>query len=498
MPSALTAEPAFRDAGAGRFPVMPGGEAAEYDAVIVGAGPNGLAAAVTIAEAGRSVLLVEAAATVGGGTRSAELTLPHFVHDVCAAVHTFAAGSPFLRRLPLDRHGLHWAHPPTPLAHPLERAAAVLERTPGATARQLGDGGDEWFRVLGVAATSWDDLAPALLGPLVRVPRHPLALARFGLSALLPATTVARRLRTPEGRALFAGLAAHAFLPLESPLTASFGIALAAAGHAWGWPFAEGGSQRLADALAALLVDWGGRIETGRRVGHLDELPPAGAVLLDVTPAQLLALAAGRLPDHYRRRLERFRYGPAVFKVDYALDGPVPWSAEPCTRAGTLHLGGSLEEIAEGERAVARGRHPERPFMLVAQPTVADPGRAPPGRHVLWTYCHVPNGSTVNMTERMEAQLERFAPGFRERVLARHVMGPPDLERYDANYVGGDISGGAHAGTQLLLRPVPTLAPYRTPVPDVYLCSSSTPPGAGAHGMCGHWAARSALRHSLR
>ncbi len=471
-----------------------------YDAVVVGSGPNGLAAAAIIAATGASVLVIEAHHEIGGGTRSAELTLPGFVHDVCSAVHPMAGFSPAFTELELERHGLEFVHPELPLAHPLDGGrAAVLDRDADATLARLGPDAGSWERWVVGLSERWDRLAPALLGPILTPPRHPIVLARFGLPALVPATTLARRLfETDEARALFAGAAAHAFLPLARPLTSAFGLVLLAAGHAAGWPVAKGGSQSIADALAAAVRVAGGETVTGQRVTALTELPPSDAVLLDVTPAQLAAIAGDELPDAYRRRLAGFRHGPGAFKVDYALDGPVPWVNNDCRRAGTLHLGGTMEEIAAAEADVGAGRVPERPYVLVAQATVADPTRAPAGRHTLWTYCHVPNGCTVDMTDAIERQIERFAPGFRDRVLARHVAPPAWFEQYNANYTGGDITGGAHSGMQLLFRPTPQLRSYRTPNARLFLCSASTPPGAGVHGMCGYHAARAALAGPLR
>ncbi len=467
-----------------------------HDAIVVGSGPNGLAAAITLARAGRSVIVFEAADTVGGGSRSAELTLPGFVHDVCSAVHPLAVASPVFATLPLAEHGLQWVHPDIPLAHPLDDGTAVLlHRSVEATAEALGRDASAYRRLMTPLVRDWDKLASQLLGPLLRVPRHPMALARFGLRAMRSARGLAEGVFEGErARALFAGLAAHSILPLERPFTATFGLLLGAAGHAVGWPVARGGSQRIADALASYLRSLGGELVTGRRVDSLDELPPARAFFLDVTPAQVVRIAGQRLPRGYQRKLTRYRYGPAAFKVDFALDGPIPWKAEACGRAGTVHVGGTLAEIAKGERAVAKGEHPERPYVLVAQQSLFDPTRAPEGKHTVWAYCHIPNGSTVDMTERIEAQIERFAPGFRERVLARHVMSPADLEHYNENYIGGDIAGGAHDGLQLFLRPTVGMVPYATAVRGVYICSSSTPPGAGVHGMCGYWAARAALR----
>jgi phytoene dehydrogenase-like protein len=465
------------------------------DAVVVGAGPNGLAAAITLALARRSVLILEGAPTIGGGTRTAELTRPGFLHDVCSAVHPLAAGSPFFRSLSLAEHSLELVHPASPLAHPLDDGTAVLlERSVSATAEGLGRDGAAYRALTEPLVEDWPSLIDALLGPL-RVPRRPIALARFGLAGLRSASGLARaHFEGARARALFAGLAAHSMLPLEQSPSAAVGLILALLGHACGWPVARGGSQRIADALAACLRAADGEILTGRRVDSLDELPPSRLVLLDVTPRQLLTLAGSRLPASYRRRLARYRYGPGACKVDWALDGPIPWRAEACGRAATLHVGGTLEEIAAAEAAVARGIHPDHPFVLLAQPSLFDPTRAPAGKHTAWGYCHVPNGSTVDMTERIERQIERFAPGFRDRILARHMMTATDLERYNPNYVGGDINGGLQDFRQLFTRPVARLVPYATPVRGLYLCSSSTPPGGGVHGMCGYRAARAALR----
>jgi phytoene dehydrogenase-like protein len=467
-----------------------------YDAVVVGAGPNGLAAAITLARAGRSVLVREAQETLGGGSRSADLTLPGFVHDVCSAIHPLAAASPFFRTLPLAEHGLEFIEPPAPLAHPLDDGSAVLaERGIDATAAGLGADGDAYRRLFEPLVRTWPELESYVLGPLLRVPPHPLAVSRFALAALRPARSLARaKFEGERARAMLAGVAAHSILPLEEPASASFGLVLLTLAHSVGWPVPRGGAQSIADALAAHLRSLGGEIEKGKPVSTLEELPPAQDVLLDLTPRQVLALAGGRLPPRYRRALRRYRYGPAAFKVDFALAGPVPWAAAECSRAATVHLGGSLDEIAAAERAVWRGEHPERPFVLVAQPSLFDPGRAPAGRHTLWTYCHVPNGSTFEMTERIEQQIERFAPGFRESILARSVRPPAAGERENANLVGGDIGGGAQDLRQVLARPALRLVPYRTPIRGLYLCSASTPPGGGVHGMCGYNAARAVLR----
>lgn len=478
----------------------PGGRSAstETDAIVVGAGPNGLSAAITLARAGRSVLVLEAEDTPGGGCRSQELPLPGFVHDVCAAIHPLGAASPALAGLPLADHGLEWVHPEAPAAHPLpDGSAAVLERSLDGTAEGLGPDSRAWRRVVGPLVREWDGLSASILAPMLRVPAHPVTMARFGVRALWPAKTLAAGMFEGEAaRGLFAGLAAHAILDLGAPLTSSFGLTFAASGHAVGWPAARGGSQKLTDALVAYLRSLGGEVETGRRVGSLGDLPPAGAVLFDLTPRQVAGIAGDRLRARTRRRFTRFRYGPGSFKVDYALAGPVPWKAAECGRAGSVHIGGTLEEVAAAEREVAHGRHPERPFVLTSQPSRFDPSRAPAGKHTFWAYCHVPHGSTVDMTAAIEHQIERFAPGFRDLVLARHTMSPADLERHNANNVGGDVAGGSHGGLQLVARPGLATNPYRLPISgiDAYLCSASTPPGAGVHGMCGWWAAQYTLK----
>lgn len=466
-----------------------------YDAVVVGAGPNGLAAAITLARAGLGVQVLEAADTVGGGSRTKELTLPGFRHDICSAIHPLGFGSPFFRRLPLERYGLEWIHPPAAVAHPLDDGPAVLlERSLAATAAGLGRDAAAYRRLMAPLVTDWDAIAPTILGPL-RLPHHLRALARFGLPALLPARLLAETVfREERARALFGGIAAHAILPLEQPATAAFGLVLTILGHVGGWPLPRGGSQAIADALAAYLRDLGGEIVVGARVEALAALPPSRAILCDITPRQLIEIAGDRLPPGYRRQLGRFRYGAGAFKLDYALDGPIPWRAAGCDRAATVHLGGTLAEVAASERAMAGGHPAERPFVLMAQQSLFDPTRAPAGQHTAWAYCHVPHGSTFDMTARIEAQIERFAPGFRDRILARTVSTPADLERYNANYIGGDINGGVGDLLQLFTRPVPRLRPYRTPVRGLYLCSSSTPPGGGVHGLCGYWAARTALR----
>ncbi len=459
---------------------------------MVGSGPNGLAAAITLARGGLSVLVREAEETIGGGARSAELTLPGYVHDVCSAVHPLAAGSPFFRTLPLADHGLEWIHPPVPLAHPFDDgSAALLERSIKATADTLGADAGAYNKLLSPLVADWDKIDKELLGP-PRLPRHPLALARFGWLALGSARSLAHsRFEGERARALFAGLAAHSMLPLEKLPTAAFGLVLGITGHAVGWPIPRGGAQSIANALASYLRSLNGEIISGARVESLDELPPARAVLCDLTPRGLLRISGERLPSDYRHKLERYRYGAAAYKVDWALDGPIPWTSPECSRAGTVHLGGRMAEIAGSESAAWEGRQTDRPFVLLAQPSLFDPTRAPAGKHTVWAYCHVPNGSTFEMAERIEAQIERFAPGFRERIIARSVMPPAALERHNANLVGGDINGGVPDLPQLFIRPTPGL--YWTPVKGIYLCSSSTPPGGGVHGMCGYFAARAAL-----
>ena len=437
--------------------------------------------------------MLEAAETVGGGTRTLDLTLPGFRHDVCSTIVPLAIGSPFFAALPLAEHGLELVHPDAPLAHPLDDGTAVmLERSVEETAAGLGVDERAYRKLMGPLVEDGDRLSSFVLGrsPL---PRHPLTAARFARVALRSATGAAGRFEGERARALLAGLAAHSIQDLRRMPTASFGLVLGLLGHRLGWPMVRGGSQRLAEALASYLSSLGGEIETGRHVESLDELPAGGLTMLDVTPRQVLRIAGHRLPSRYLRALRRYRYGPGVFKVDWALDGPVPWTAAGCRRAATVHVGGTLEEIAASEEAVWRGEEHERPFVLAVQTSLFDDSRAPEGKHTLWAYCHVPNGSPVDMTERIEAQIERFAPGFRDVILERSVHGPAELERYDENYVGGDINGGVQDLRQLYTRPVIRLNPYSTPVNGLYICSSSTPPGGGVHGLCGHYAARSAL-----
>jgi phytoene dehydrogenase-like protein len=474
---------------------------ADVDAVVVGSGPNGLAAAITLAHAGRSVRVLEAADTIGGGTRTSELTLPGYRHDVCSAMHPLAIASPVLRALPLAEHGCEFVQPEVPLAHPLDGGyAGVLRRSITETAEGLGADAAAYRKLMEPTVREWEGIVrDTMMAPVPRIPRHPLATSRFGLLGLRPATWLARsRFQTDAGRALFAGCSAHAMQPLEHAGTAAFGLVLSMLGHAVGWPVARGGSQAITDAMASLLISLGGEIETGRNVTSMSDLLGARAVLFDISPRLVERIAGDALPGRYRRALRGFRYGPGVFKIDYALSEPVPWTAEPCRRAGTVHLGGTLDEIAASESAVASGRHAERPFVLVGQQSLIDPSRAPEGKHTLWAYCHVPNGSDADMTEAIERQLERFAPGFRDIVLARHTMDAPEVEAYNPSYVGGDINSGAADLRQLVRRPSLRWAPSTTPNPRLLLCGASTPPGGGVHGICGYAAARAALRGVLR
>jgi phytoene dehydrogenase-like protein len=467
----------------------------QYDAVVIGAGPNGLAAAITLAQAGRSVIVFEARDTVGGGLRSAELTLPGFVHDICSAIHALGVGSPFFRDLDLAGYGLEWIQPDLPLAHPFDDGtAAALHRSIEETAGSLGRDGKAYSRLMAPLVRDWEKILAEFLGPL-RIPRHPLAMARFGLQALRPAVGLARsRFRGQPARALFAGMAGHSIIPLERPGTAAFGLMLGMLGHSVGWPMPRGGSQQVAGAMARCLESLGGEIVTGRTIRSLDELPPARAVLCDVTPRQLIEIAGDKLPAGYRQKLTRYRHGPGVFKIDWALDGPVPWRAEAPRRAGTVHVGGTLEEIAAAERMVWEGVHPEKPYVLFVQQSLFDDTRAPAGKHTAWAYCHVPHGSDVDMTAAIENQIERFAPGFRDLILADSTYTAMEMQAYNPNYVGGDINGGVQDLRQLYTRPVARIVPYSTPVKGLYICSSSTPPGGGVHGMCGYHAARAALK----
>jgi phytoene dehydrogenase-like protein len=469
------------------------------DAVVVGAGPNGLAAAVELARRGVSVRVLEARDEIGGGTRTAALTLPGFAHDVCSACHPLAVLSPFFRTLDLAAHGLRWVRPRASVAHPLDGEPAVLlTRSLEETARDLGADGAAYRALFAPFLRAPHALLADILGPL-RLPRHPVLAARFGMTGLLPATrALASRFRGRRARAVLAGCAAHAILPLERPLTMAVAMLFALTAHVEDWPVAVGGSQAIAHALASLLRHLGGRIETGRPVRRLADIPPTRVVLFDVSPAQLAEVCAPLLPPCYLRRLGRYRYGPGAFKLDWALDGPIPWRDPRCLEASTVHLGGTLEEIAAAEAAVWRGEHPDRPFVLVVQQSQFDSSRAPAGKHTGYAYCHVPAGSSIDCTEAIERQIERFAPGFRDRVLARHRTTPADLERANPNYVGGAITGGVADLTQLFFRPVVRVDPYATPHPRIFLCSASTPPGGGVHGMCGYFAAESAARRLAR
>jgi phytoene dehydrogenase-like protein len=469
----------------------------EFDAVIVGSGPNGLAAAIALAQTGHTVVVFEAEPTIGGGVRSAELTLPGFIHDVCSAVHPFGPASPFFRTLPLETFGLKWLEPEIMLAQPFDAGdAAAVFRSVETTANGFGRDAAAYRDVIGSVVDAWPSLQDAILGPL-RWPRHPFAMARFGMRAITSVEQLVRRHFAEEKtRALVAGVAAHAMLPLDVRPSAAFGLVLTALAHVAGWVIPAGGSQRISDALAGYLKSLGGEIVAGSRVESIDKLPSAKAILCDLSPKPFLRIAGHRLPANYRRRLERYRYGMGVFKVDWALDGPIPWRSEACRRAGTVHLGATLSEMVVSERDAWEGRIADRPFVLLSQPTVIDLSRAPVGRHVAWTYCHVPHASPVDMLSRIEQQIERFAPGFRDRVLARSVTPPADIERHNANFVGGDIAAGIVDLRQLFTRP--TWREYSTPVRGLYLCSASTPPGVGVHGMCGFHAAERARRDVLR
>jgi len=466
----------------------------EFDAVVVGSGPNGMAAAIVLRQAGLSVLLLEGKEHLGGGLRTAELTLPGFRHDICSAIHPLAAASPFFQTLPLAQYGLEYITPPVAAAHPFDDGTAASVATSlSDTARSLGVDEHAYRSLLEPLVELWPNIVTDVLAPL-HIPKHPVDMARFGFPALLPATTLAGRFKTKEARGLFAGMAAHAIQPLSNLTTSAIGMVLLIAAHRKGWPLPKGGSQSIADALAAHFVALGGQIETGTYISTLAQLPTARAVLFDVTPAQLLRIAGHSLSDVYQWQLRRYRYGMGVFKVDWALAAPIPFTAPECAQAGTVHLGNTLEEIAASEKAAAHGQHPERPFVLLTQQSLFDATRAPAGQHTAWAYCHVPNGSQVDMTAAIEQQVERFAPGFRERIIGRHTFNTAQLEAYNPNYVGGDINGGLLDVSQLFTRPALRASPYRTSRPGLYLCSSATPPGGGVHGMCGYHAASRALR----
>ncbi len=465
------------------------------EAIVVGSGPNGLVCAAVLARAGVKVTVLEAEPTIGGGTRTSELTLPGLLHDDCSAVHVMAVGAPSLNELALERHGLQWCWPEVDLAHPLDGGSAgVMVRSIADTAQGLGEDGRTWQFVFGSPSRGFTALSEDIMRPLLHIPRHPLRLTRFGLGAALPATLLARKFRTEEAKALWGGCAAHSFSPLSRPLSSSVGMALICAGHRYGWPVARGGSRAISDALAAVVQEHGGRIETGRRVSSLAELPPANAVVLDLAPGAVAKIAGERLPARVARAYRRYKHGPGAFKVDLAVVGGVPWTSAAARRAGTVHAAGSFAEIVAGERLVNSGRMPERPFVLVCQQSLADPTRAKDDVHPVWAYAHVPHGYTGDATEALLDQIERFAPGLRERILAKAVRSTSELARYNANYVGGDIINGANTPWQTVIRPRLALDPYRTGIPGVFICSAATPPGAGAHGMNGYNAARSALR----
>jgi phytoene dehydrogenase-like protein len=461
-------------------------------AAVIGAGPNGLAAAITLAQTGAHVDVFEAEPTPGGAARTLELTLPGFLHDFGSAVHPLAAGSPFFSSLPLQAHGLAWIHSPAPLAHPFDDGTAVtLERDLRAAGSALGPDGNRWLRLMQPFAEHWSAFSEEILRPLNLFTSHPFLMARFGLVGFPPANTIAHLFRSERTKALFAGLAAHSFLSLDEPLSAAFGVVLGASAHAVGWPIPRGGAQSITNALCAHLASFGGTIKTSTRIEDLSVLEKSyDTILCDVTPHQLLRIARNRFPTRFARQLAKYRYGPGVFKVDYALHHPIPWRSPDCARAATVHLGGSLQEIAASEYDMRHGRHSERPFVLLSQPSLFDSTRALAGKHIAWAYCHVPNSSNVDMLQALESQIERFAPGFRDCVLARRVFNARALEDMDANLIGGDISGGAVDLSQFFFRP--TWRHYATPTPNIFICSSSTPPGAGVHGMCGHNAAKQA------
>lgn len=466
----------------------------DYDAIVIGSGPNGLAAAVTLQQAGLSVLIIEGKDTIGGGLRSAELTLPGFVHDVCSAVHPLAIGSPFFNTLPLEAHGLSYVFPDFAAAHPFDGGgAAVLGSSLEETAHLLGADKQAYLNLMKPLVRDWPSIAADVLGPL-HFPKHPIAMAKFGLNALTSATFLARRFKTKEARGLWAGMAAHSIQPLTNLSTSAIGLVLMAAAHLKGWPMPAGGSQQIANALASYFFSLGGEIETGHYISSLKELPSAKAILFDTTPKQLLQIAGHKFSSIYKWQLEKYRYGMGVFKVDWALDGPVPFTSAEVRRAGTVHIGNTLEEIRDSEASTSSGKQAENPFVLLSQQSLFDPSRAPEGKHTAWAYCHVPNGSVTDMTSTIEKQVERFAPGFRDLILAKHTMNTAEIEAYNPNYIGGDINGGVIDLGQLFTRPALRSSPYRTSAKGLYICSSSTPPGGGVHGMCGHHAAKRVLK----
>ena len=466
----------------------------DYDAVVVGSGPNGLSAAIRLQQAGLKVLILEAKDTIGGGTRSAALTLPGFTHDICSAIHPLAAESPFFKTLPLREHGLEFIYPTLPAAHPLDNGkAAALHSSIADTARELLGDEKNYLSLLQPLVDDWKKIAGDVLGPL-SFPSNPVAFARFGMQAILSAQYLSKKFKTPEAKALWAGVAAHSIQPLTNIATSAIALVLLITGHHGGWPFPRGGSQAIADSLGSYFKSLGGKIETNVMVRSMDQIPSAHAVLFDVSPRQLLEIAGHKFSSLYKWQLARYRYGMGVFKVDWALDGETPFVAEACRHSGTVHLGNTYEEIAAAEQMIWDGKHPDRPFVLFAQQSLFDPSRAPAGKHTAWGYCHVPHGSSVDMTERIEKQVERFAPGFRERILARNTFNATEMEAYNPNYIGGDINGGVSDIGQIFTRPALRLSPYRTSAKGIYICSSSTPPGGGVHGMCGVRAADRALK----
>lgn len=470
----------------------------KYDAVVVGSGPNGFAAAIKLAQANLSVLLIEAKDTVGGGMRSAELTLPGFTHDICSAIHPLGLSSPFFRSLPLEEHGLKWIQPLSPLAHPFKDGTCViLDKSIEETSHGLKQDGFAYNKLMQYFVQNWDHLVDDVLAPF-HFPHHPILMTRFGYYGIQSAEGLAKKLfKSREARALFAGLAAHSIMPLNKHLTAAFGLILGASGHAVGWPMIAGGTQSLANALSSYFRSLGGKILTGTRIESFDEIPAARAVLLDVTPKQFLKIVGDRVSLNYQDRLKKYRYGPGVFKMDWALSHPIPWKAKECAKAGTIHLGGTLEEIADSEQRVWQGKIPQNNFIILVQPTLFDPSRAPQGKHVAWAYCHVPNGSEADMTNQIELQIEQYAPGFIDCIIGRSTKSAVELEQYNPNYVGGDINGGVEDIYQLFTRPLAQVVPYATPLKGLYICSSSTPPGGGVHGMCGFHAAQAALNSTL-
>ena len=466
----------------------------DFDAIVVGSGPNGLSAAITLQKAGLSVLIVEAKSTIGGGMRTAELTLPGFKHDICSAIHPMAMGSPFFADLPLHEHGLEFVHAPLAAAHPFDNGnAAILSRSIKETAKSLGKDGKAYLDLIKPLVESWPKIVDDTLGPL-GIPKHPLLLAQFGLKAMQPASWISKNFETEKAKGLWAGMTAHSIQPLTNYSSAAIGMVLSAVGHLYGWPIPKGGSQSIADALTSYFISLGGKIETNFLVKSLDQLPSADAVLFDVTPKQLLEIARDKFSPLYKWQLERYRYGMGVFKIDWALDGAIPFTAPECNKAATVHLGNTFKEIADGEQLTSSGGHPEKPFVLLAQQSLFDATRAPEGKHTAWAYCHVPNGSRVDMTAAIENQVERFAPGFKDQILAKNTMNSSQIEAYNPNYIGGDINGGIIDIGQLFTRPALRLSPYRTSAKGIYICSSSTPPGGGVHGMCGYHAAKTALK----